>query len=49
MSVTIEGIFNEILKRFLYDPDKLQSKSPVIVEAVKIIKIIFNQRALKDS
>lgn len=48
-SSTIEGIFKEILKRLFHDPDKLQSKSPVIVEADKFILIIFYQRALKDS
>lgn len=49
MSVTIEGIIVEKLKSFADDPDKPQVKSPVIVEAVKLILIIFNQRALKDS
>lgn len=49
MSVTIEGIFREILKSFVADPLKTPLKSPVIVEVGKIILIIFNQRALKDS
>lgn len=35
MSVTIEGIFVEILKSFVDDPLKTTLKSPVIVEADK--------------
>lgn len=49
MSVTIEGIFREILKTFVDDPLKTPFKSPVIVEADKFILIIFTQRVLKDS
>ena len=49
MSVTIEGIFREIFKTFVDDPLKTSFKSPVIVEAVKFILIIFTQGALKDS
>ena len=41
--------FIEILKRLLQHPLKVTLKSPVIVEIVKFILIIFNQRALKDS
>lgn len=41
MSVTIEGIFREILKTFVDDPLKTPFKSPVIVEADKFILIIF--------
>ena len=49
MSVTIEGIFREILKTFVDDPLKTPFKTPVIVEADKFILIIFTQRAIKDS
>lgn len=49
MSVTIEGIIWEILKRLLQDPLKVALKSPVIVEADKFILIIFTQGAIKDS
>ena len=35
MSVTIEGIFVEILKSFVADPLETTLKSPVIVEADK--------------
>lgn len=49
MSVTIEGIFREILKTFVDDPFKTPFKSPVIIEADKFILIIFTQKALKDS
>ena len=48
-SSTIEGRFREILKRLLQHPLKVTLKSPVIVEIVKFILIIFNQRAIKDS
>ena len=41
MSVTIEGIFREIFKTFVDDPLKTSFKSPVIVEEVKFILIIF--------
>lgn len=49
MSVTIEGIFREILKTFVDDPLKTPFKSPVIIEADNFILIIFTQRAIKDS
>jgi len=49
MSVTIEGTCKEITKCFADDPLKTPLKSPVIVVVGKIILIIFNQRALKDS
>ena len=49
MSVTIEGIFREILKTFVDDPLKTPFKSPVIIEVDKFILIIFTQGAIKDS
>ena len=48
MSVTIEGIFKEILKTFADDPLKAHLKSPVIIGRLKITLIIFNKRVLND-
>ena len=49
MSVIIESKFVEIFKTFVDEPLKVPVKFPIIVEVDKIILIIFNQRAIKDS